>query len=95
MTFDKDELQKIVNLPDDILDLAAETTWGKTHAKQNLSYEEVKNIQVNQITKMPSTSLKVGDIFSFLNPETTNPEETTYYRVKRSEDYQCLIFKIN
>lgn len=95
MTHDKDELRKIVNLPDDILDLAAGTTWGRTHVKQNLPYEEAKNVQVNQITKMPSISLKVGDVFSFLNPETTNPEENTYYRVKRLEDYQCLVFKID
>ena len=70
-----------------------ETTWGRSHQEPDLSYERVKNIEVERVTKVLSRQLQVGDTFAFLNPDDF--ESFPIYRVKRFEDHQCAVYKIN
>lgn len=96
MNQNKQELQNLTSIPTDIIDEVYEdimqnTTWGRTHQPFNLSYERIEKPEIFKISEILASSLEIGDIFSFADPKTTN----LIYRVKRKEDYRCLLYKIN
>lgn len=98
MSDPKQEIQNLTGIPKEIIDeeydnFMGNSTWGITHQKQDLPYDVVRDVKIFKVTKVLSKDLEVGDIFSFLNPEEY--QSTPFNKVKRKEDFRCLVYKIN